>query len=114
MKVDLYYYEQHVHFQYIQQIFPDTDHELKPTYIGYIEVEKFDLEEIFHLCNWSHWLPEKPVNLYSKIKSCGHGLMMINPENNQRYLAKSMGWLIGNEDTINKYVEENRYRLYWR
>ena len=112
MKVDLYYYEQKLVKGEMGEHY--IDHALHPTPIGYIEVENFDPEEIFGLCNWGHWMTEKPKNLHSKINSCGHGLLIINPETEMRYIATSHGWLSGDEKSITEYVLENRYRCFWR
>jgi hypothetical protein len=106
MKVDIYYYNQNTADGKLV-------HNLEPTYVGYAEVEEFNAEEIWELCNWGEWAREKPVNLYSNISFCGHGLCLVNPETEERWLAKSIGWLTGDEDTINKYVLDNMYNLLW-
>ena len=113
MRVELYLYVQIPYRPEPYIIKPIIDHMLTPTPIGHIEVETFNQEEIFNICNWSCWTNEKPINLYSNIQSCGHGLMLIHPVTKKRYLSKSIGWLIGDKETINKYVEDNRYKLVW-
>lgn len=106
MKVNIYHYNQNVKNGRLV-------HDLVPTHLGYVEVEEFNAEEIFGLCNWSYWTEEKPINLHSYINSCGRGLCLINPETKERWLSKSFGWLVGNEKTISDYVFNNRYNLYW-
>lgn len=88
-------------------------HDIVATHLGYAEVYKFDAEYIWNLCNWSHWAEVKPENLHSNINSCGHGLCLINPETQERYLALSNGWLIGDEKQISDYVFKHRYDLIW-
>ena len=107
MKVDIYHYNQNI-------IDGKFTHDLEATYVGYAEVEEFNAEEVWHLCNWGEWAEEKPINLYSPIRSCGHGLCLVNTETKERWLAKSFGWLTGDEDAINKYVLDNRYSLLWK
>ena len=97
MKADIYEYK-----QYISN--GQFAHDLIPTYLGYAEVEKFNAEEIWHLCNWSHWSEESPSNLHVAICSCNHGLCLINPETQERWLAKSIDWLVGDEKTNNQSV----------
>lgn len=106
MRVDIYHYSQNVTNGKLV-------HDLVPTHLGYIEIENFDAEEIFNLCNWSHWMEEKPLNLHSNIRTCGHGLCLINTETKERWLAKSFGWLVGDEKTISNYVLDNRYSPIW-
>lgn len=107
MKVDIYYYRQNI-------INEKISHDTTPTYLGFVLVDNFDKEEIFHLCNWSCWSTTKPANLYANIDTCYHGLCLINPETHERWLAKSFGWLIGSEDEINKYVLDNRHNIMWK
>lgn len=107
LKVDIYIYN-------LTEVNGKFVYEITPTYLGFAEVDKFDADEIFHLCNWSCWTQEKPDNLHADIDYCGHGLCLVNPITQQRYLAKSVGWMIGDRDFIDKYVMVNRYHLtYW-
>jgi len=89
-------------------------HDIVATHLGYAEVEKFDEEFIWHLCNWEHWAEEKPENLHADISSCNHGLCVINPETQERYLALSEGWLVGDEKKISDYVFNNRNEIWWK
>ena len=107
MKVKIYHYNQKL-------VKGKLVHNLVPMYLGYVEVEKFDADEIWNLCNWGHWTNEKPSNLYAEIYSCSHGLCLVNPETQERWLAKSVGWLAGDEKTISKYVLDNRYEVIWK
>lgn len=107
MRVDIYIFD-----QYIKE--GKLMHKLQPRCLGYVITERFIEDEIFNLCNWSHWTKEKPSNLYANIGSCGHGLYLINPETNKGYLALSFGWLTGNRDEILKYVQENQSNPLWQ
>lgn len=108
LKVDIYIYKQ-------IEVDGKPVYEITPTYLGYAEVEEFDAEEIMHLCNWSCWSKVKPHNLHADIDYCGHGLCLVHPITQQRYLAKSVGWMIADRDTIDKYVMVNRYHTtYWK
>lgn len=83
-------------------------------YMGYAEVEEFDAQKIFDLCNWSCWAEEKPTNLHADIDYCDHGLCLINPETQEWWLSKSVGWLVGDRNTVDNYVNTNRYNLLWK
>ena len=92
-------------------------HEIVPTHLGYAEVKKLetedDAEEIWNLCNWSHCAEEKPQNLHANISTCGHGLCLVNPETQERYLALSNGWLVGTSTEISDYVLNHKNELWW-
>lgn len=66
--------------------------ELEPVNIGYIELNKFDEDECWHLCNWSAWSEIKPDNLHSKITVCNTDVIFHNPENDMYYTPGSTGW----------------------
>ena len=85
----------------------------KLVHIGYIETPVFDADRCWELCNWKHWLKTKPQNLHADIYSCSHGVCFTNPETNEMWLAKSIGWLVGNETKINKYIKENENEVIW-
>lgn len=80
---------------------------------GYVEMKTFDAEDIFNLCNWSHWSEEKPEVLHSDIDHCGHGLIIYNPNEKEYWLSLSVGWLRGNNKKIIKYVKENWRKEVW-
>jgi hypothetical protein len=65
---------------------------------GYLEVEKFDEEECWNLCNWSCWTDKKPENLHSDIEVAGSNIIFLNPENEKYYMAASVGWIV--KDTL--------------
>ena len=112
MKVEIYLYERIIpNITSLQQI-NMVDHKLEPTYIGSVNINKFDP---FMILGIVYNFTARSTGLDTYIKSNGGcGLMFINPETEERYLVKSGGFVIGDEDTINKYVEENRYRLCWK
>lgn len=66
--------------------------ELEPVNIGYIELDKFDEDECWHLCNWMCWSKTKPNNLHSKITVCNTDVIFHNPENDMYYTPGSAGW----------------------
>ena len=106
MQVKIYHYNK-------DEVNGNLIHDTTPVYLGYVEVDKFDPSEIHKLCNWSCWTKEKPSNLHAIICYCDHGLYFINPETQERWLPKSVGWLVGTEDEINNYVLDNKYNLLW-
>lgn len=106
IKVDIYHYNREVVGEKI--IYDST-----PTYMGYAEVDVFNAQEILTLCNWMHWTKDKPLNLHADIGSCDHGLLLINPETQERWLSKSIGWLVGSSYDIDKYVSDNKYSYIW-
>ena len=110
MKVQIYIFPQNIKKEQLV-------HDIVPTHLGYAEVEKLETEDdaeyIFNLCNWSHWAEEKPKNLHANISSCNHGLSLVNPETQKRYLALSNGWLVGTSTEISDYVRNNKNNLIW-
>lgn len=89
------------------------EHELTPTYLGFVETESFVPEEIFHLCNWSEWCNYKPSNLHADIDVVGHGLLIVNPKTKEEWLTKSVGWFKGTHEEILDYVKENANQFLW-
>lgn len=85
----------------------------KLAHIGYIEIPVFDADRCWELCNWKHWLKTKPQNLHADIYSCNHGVCFTNPETNEMWLAKSIGWFVGNEAKVNKYIKDNENEVIW-
>ena len=106
MKVNIYHFDKEIRKGKLI-------HSIVPRHLGYVEVEEFNEEEIWHLCNWDCWTEEKPTNLHADIERCDHGLCLINPETEERWLATSLGWLTGSEKTISEYVLKNRYNVFW-
>jgi len=106
MKVNIFHFDQVIEDGRITHI-------MTPRHLGYAEVETFDAEDIFDLCNWWHWAEEKPENLHADIDSCGHGLLVINPKTQEHWLALSIGWLVGNEAKIYDYVLKNIHNDLW-
>lgn len=82
-------------------------------YIGYVEWDKFDPDRFWDLCNWRHWKKEKPESLFANISSCSHGICFTNPDTNEIWMAKSIGWLVGNESEIKEYIRKNKNDLTW-
>ena len=81
---------------------------------GYIEMDEFDANECFHLCNWSHWTNTKPAELHSDISSAEHGICFTNPETKEMWLAKSSGWLVGTRPYLLKlFCVKNKDRHVW-
>ncbi len=80
---------------------------------GYIEVDTFDAERCWQLCNWVHWSEAKPKEVHSDIDSCNHGLIVHNPDTNEYWLALSNGWLNSNIEEIKGYVERNWQKTFW-
>ena len=83
-------------------------------YIGYIESETFSAERFWNMCNWSQRRHgQKPENLFANIREAGRGICFTNPETNEMWLSKSLGWVNGNEETIKEYIKENvDYRVW--
>lgn len=84
-----------------------------PEYRGYIELDHFDRNECFHLCNWDCWTEEKPKNVHTDIESVGHGIIFVNPETKENHLALSAGWLVGNSVTITDYIRKHKNECIW-
>ena len=99
MKIDIYVFSQGCNI---------------PANVGYIEMEKFDADTCFNLCNWIHWTDQKPENLYSEISSACHGICFSNHETDEMWLAKSVGWFVGNCFEVANYVNENKDNIFWQ
>lgn len=84
-----------------------------PEYVGYIQADQFDVEECWHLCNWTQWAEQKPVELHSDIGCCSHGICFTNPETKEKWLALTFGWLVGNVLEISEYVRKNKNKVVW-
>lgn len=81
---------------------------------GYVEMEEFDPEKAFDLCNWSCWAEEKPDCVHTDIEWIGHGLIVADGEktiaNLTYHLALSGGWLVGDYETITNYLRYHMHR----
>ena len=88
-------------------------HSAEPVERGYIEMDKFDENECFHICNWKHRTTMKPECLHSDIESCQHGIVFVNPENDVHCLALSSGWLYGKAEHIQNYVNAHLDSVVW-
>lgn len=92
--------------------------EIRYPYGGYIEIENFDAEECFNLLNWFHWAEEKPENVFSKIDSCGSGIIFYNPEEHELHLALPMGWAIFKsweklKEDVCKYIDPDYNTIFF-
>lgn len=86
----------------------------KPRELGYIEVKdeeinKYNANECWHICNWSNWSKVKPSCLQSDIVYCTHGIVFVYPglQAEVHCLALSDGWLVGTEEEVQKYATEH-------
>jgi hypothetical protein len=71
---------------------------------GYIEMEKFDRDECWHLCNWSCWSKEgKPNNLFSDLEVVNSDVIFHDEVLNKYHLAEHVGW--HTEKSIEKMLE---------
>lgn len=59
---------------------------------GYLEFDKFDRDECWHLCNWSSWSKFKPQNLHSNIMACSSNIAFKDPESGIYHIALGIGW----------------------
>lgn len=78
----------------------------KIVFRGYVELDEFDAEKAFDLCNWDCWADEKPREVHTDISRIGHGLIVFD-EMGTAHLALSSGWLSGSADTIRKYLRRH-------
>lgn len=80
---------------------------------GYIEMDEFDAEECFNLCNWIHWTEKKPDYVHTDIESCNHGLIVYNPEKKEYWLALSHDWIHGKSYEISEYIYRHLKEWLW-
>jgi hypothetical protein len=80
--------------------------------IGYIEMEEFNADRCYDMCNWKRHTKVRPENLFASIESCGR-LCFTNPNTNKMHLTKSIGWLVGSREEIENYVKENANESLW-
>lgn len=85
-----------------------------PVYKGYIEMDNFDADTCWNLCNWLAWTDKKPEMLHSEISSCAHGICFTNSETREKWLALSFGWLKGDEKKISDYIEKHKNNIFWK
>ena len=88
-------------------------HSAEPVERGYLELDTFDENECFHICNWWHWSKTKPECLHSDIDICQHGIVFVNPETDIHCLALSSGWLYGKAEHIQNYVNAHLDSAVW-
>lgn len=84
-----------------------------PEYKGYLELDEFNPDVCFDLCNWGEYQEEKPDNLFADVPFCGSSICFENTETNEYWLALSVGWKHGTKEEIEKYVMENYNSLFW-
>lgn len=84
-----------------------------PIYLGFIEMNTFDAEECFRICNWSEYTNTKPNVLHANISKAGRGICFVNPENGEHWLSKTIGWMVGDRSAIDKYVENHKDKPIW-
>ena len=83
-------------------------------YIGYIELETFNADRCYHICNWStHKGAKRPHELFADISHTVRGMCFTNPETNEIWMPLSIGWLHGNEKLIKDFVRENAGKKLW-
>lgn len=80
--------------------------------IGYIEMEEFNADKCYDICNWGRWAKTKPKILFANIDTCNR-VCFTNPITKKMHLTKSIGWLVGNEEEINNYIQQNANELLW-
>ena len=80
--------------------------------VGYIEAESFNADKCYDCFNWERWTKNKPENLHANVSSSNR-VCFTNPDTNEMWLTKSIGWLSGGEEVINEYIKENAGKLLW-
>lgn len=80
--------------------------------VGYIEMETFNADRCYDCFNWERWTKHKPENLHANVSS-SNKVCFTNPETNEMWLAKTVGWLTGSEEEINEYIKKNANELLW-
>lgn len=95
MIVHIYYYP----------IIKQTEDEAFCNFLGTIEMDNFDKDECFNICNWSCFSDNKPENLHSDIVAISSGVCFENTETGTCHFAKSIGWVDGSKDCIENYVK---------
>ena len=81
----------------------------KLVYHGYVELDEFDPEKVFNLCNYDEWSRDvKPKENHTDIDYIGHGLVVVDERENKwhpvYHLALSAGWLVGDYNKIQNYI----------
>lgn len=88
-------------------------HSANPVERGYLEMDEFDEDKCFYLCNWCLWTKTKPECLHSDVTTCQHGIVFMNPETDIHCLALSDGWLYGKIEHIQNYVNAHLDNAAW-
>lgn len=77
---------------------------------GYLEVEKFNRDECWHICNWCFHSETKPKELHSDIDHANADIIFHNLETGEYHLALPKGWQVENSlEDLKQYLID-----YWR
>lgn len=79
------------------------------TYVGYAEVEQFDEQKVWDLCNWSCCSKGKPDNLFANINVANTDVFFYNPETKLYYIPLVAGWVTKTslKEVAEHYLQEN-------
>lgn len=90
----------------------DNRHDkIKHNCIGTIEVDTFDANELFNICNWINRKVDKPECLHADVSFADSGICFENPETGEMWLVKSFGWFVGSKQDVKAYITKNRGKL---
>lgn len=91
----------------IFEIFGKLTDKLEIVENGYIELDVFNRDKCWELCNWYDLRDEKPLELHSTILGVSSDVVFFNPEVEKYHIADSVGWKIADsfEDVKNYFIE---------
>jgi len=63
-------------------------------YCGYLEVEAFNAEKCWDLCNWSCWADDKPKEVeHTSLSFCNSDVAFFNPTTNIWHISDNIGFV---------------------
>lgn len=76
---------------------------------GYAYIKSFDLNELWHMCNWVCYSNSKPANLFSDIQSANSDIIFHDVNSEKYYLSLSFGWKSFNTlEEIKNWINNNK------
>lgn len=70
---------------------------------GYIEMDTFDRDKCWELCNWGAYADKKPEEVHSEISGCSTDICFYDSDSNIYHLPESIGWK--EVDSLEKVIE---------
>ena len=85
---------------------PNNRNNLHIADAGYAEVDKFDVDELWNLLNWSCWTDKKPKEVqHSPLTHCNSDIALNIDGTNEYHCALSLGWETIAADSVEEVLQ---------